>query len=54
MHLAVETELETDGRRIAEIPLIPGTLAYGAGRREAIARRFCQLPVFCPSDTFPP
>ena len=38
MNLAVETEQETDGRWIAEIPQIPGALAYGADRREAIAR----------------
>ena len=38
MNLAVETEQETDGRWIAEIPQIPGALVYGADRREAIAR----------------
>jgi predicted RNase H-like HicB family nuclease len=38
MNLAVETEQETDGRWIAEIPQIPGALAYGADRGEAIAR----------------
>ena len=38
MNLAVETEQETDGRWIAEIPQIPGALAYGATRAEAIAR----------------
>ena len=38
MNLAVETEQETDGRWIAEIPQIPGVLAYGANRQEAIAR----------------
>ena len=38
MNLAVETEQETDGRWIAEIPQIPGALAYGATRNEAIAR----------------
>ena len=38
MNLAVETEQETDGRWIAEIPQIPGALAYGATRPEAIAR----------------
>ena len=34
----VETEQETDGRWIAEISQIPGALAYGATRDEAIAR----------------
>jgi predicted RNase H-like HicB family nuclease len=34
----VETEQETDGRWIREIPQIPGALAYGATRHEAIAR----------------
>ena len=34
----VETEQETDGRWIAEIAQIPGALAYGATREEAIAR----------------
>ena len=38
MNLAVETEQETDGRWIAEIPQIPGALAYGADRCEAISR----------------
>ena len=38
MNLAVETEQETDGRWIAEIPQIPGALAYGSDRREAISR----------------
>ena len=38
MNLAVETEQETDGRWIAEIPRISGALAYGADRREAISR----------------
>jgi predicted RNase H-like HicB family nuclease len=34
----VETEQETDGRWIAEIAQIPGAMAYGATREEAIAR----------------
>ena len=33
----VETEIETDGRWIAEIPDLPGVLAYGASEKEAIA-----------------
>jgi len=34
----VETEQETDGRWIAEIAQIPGAMAYGVARDEAIAR----------------
>jgi predicted RNase H-like HicB family nuclease len=34
----VETEQETDGRWIAEIAQIPGAMAYGSTRDEAIAR----------------
>jgi predicted RNase H-like HicB family nuclease len=34
----VETEQEDDGRWIAEIPQIPGAMAYGATRNEAVAR----------------
>ena len=37
MHLEVVTELETDGRWIAEIPQIPGVMAYGSTRVEAIS-----------------
>ena len=28
MNLSIETELEDDGRRIAEVPELPGVLAY--------------------------
>lgn len=38
MNLAVETEQEDDGRWLAEVPQIPGVLAYGATREEAISR----------------
>jgi len=34
----VETEHETDGRWIAEVPDLPGTLAYGTSEDEAIAK----------------
>jgi predicted RNase H-like HicB family nuclease len=34
----IELERETDGRWIAEIPALPGVLAYGASREEAVAR----------------
>ena len=38
MHLIVETELEADGRWIAEVTELDGVLAYGQTRDEAIAR----------------
>ena len=38
MHLTIETELETDGRWIGEVPEIPGALAYGATESEAAAK----------------
>jgi len=34
----IQTEREADGRYLAEVPLLPGTLAYGKTRKEAIAR----------------
>ena len=34
----IESEREADGRWLAEIPALPGVLAYGATREEAIAR----------------
>ena len=36
--LAVEIEREEDGRWIAEVPAIPGVLAYGGTSEEARAR----------------
>lgn len=38
MHLTVEIEQETDGRWLGEIPELPGVLAYGQTRTEAIMR----------------
>jgi predicted RNase H-like HicB family nuclease len=38
MPLRIETEEEDDGRWIAEIPELPGVLAYGQTRQEAIER----------------
>lgn len=35
--LKIETERETDGRWIAEVRALPGTLAYRATREAAIA-----------------
>ena len=36
--LLVEVEQEQDGRWIAEVTALPGVLAYGASRDEAIKR----------------
>jgi predicted RNase H-like HicB family nuclease len=38
MNLIIETEQEKDGRRIAEVPELPGALAYGTSRQEAITK----------------
>jgi predicted RNase H-like HicB family nuclease len=35
---AIELDQETDGRWIADVPALPGVLAYGATREDAIAR----------------
>lgn len=32
---AIEFDRETDGRWIAEIPILPGALSYGASKEEA-------------------
>ena len=37
MHLTFETEREEDGRWIAEVPELPGVMAYGATESAAIA-----------------
>jgi len=34
----IELELEEDGRRIAEVPDLPGVMTYGKTREEAISR----------------
>ncbi len=36
--LRIESEREEDGRWIAEVPALPGVLAYGATEAEACAR----------------
>ena len=36
--LAVEIEREDDGRWIAEVPSLPGVMAYGQTREEAVTR----------------
>ena len=40
LRFIVETELETDGRWIAEIPQVAGALAYGKTREEATNRAY--------------
>ena len=36
--LHIEIDREDDGRWIAEIPTLPGVLAYGISRQEAVER----------------
>lgn len=38
MHLSIEYEQEADGRWLAEVPQLPGVLAYGANADEAMAK----------------
>lgn len=38
MNFDIECEREDDGRWLAEVPQLPGVLAYGATREEAMAR----------------
>jgi predicted RNase H-like HicB family nuclease len=38
--LAVEFDREEDGRWIAEIPKLPGVMAYGATKRDALQRMY--------------
>ena len=38
MNFTIEHEREEDGRWLAEIPEIPGVLAYGATANEAMAK----------------
>ena len=40
MRFTVETELESDGRWIAEIPQVPGALAYGKTKEEATNKAY--------------
>jgi predicted RNase H-like HicB family nuclease len=36
--MKVEIELEEDGRWIAEVPALPGAMAYGSSRDEAVSK----------------
>ena len=38
MNLSIEAEPEDDGRWLAEVPELPGVLAYGKTRHEALAK----------------
>jgi predicted RNase H-like HicB family nuclease len=38
MPLTVEVEQEEDGRWLAEVPQLPGVLAYGQTREESVGR----------------
>jgi len=38
MNYTIEAEVEDDGRWLAEVPQLPGVLAYGTTRDEAMSR----------------
>jgi predicted RNase H-like HicB family nuclease len=38
MQLSIESEQEDDGRWLAEVPQLPGILAYGTTREAALAK----------------
>ena len=38
MHFTIESEREDDGRWLAEVPELPGVLAYGGSKAQALAR----------------
>jgi predicted RNase H-like HicB family nuclease len=38
MMFVIQTEREDDGRWLAEVPQLPGVLAYGSSADEAMAR----------------
>ena len=38
MNFTIEHEREDDGRWLAEVPDLPGVLAYGATQKEAMAK----------------
>jgi predicted RNase H-like HicB family nuclease len=40
LRFSIQTDREDDGRWIAEIPEVPGALAYGATVDEAIAKAY--------------
>ena len=38
MNFTIENEREEDGRWLAEVPELPGVLAYGTSREQAMAK----------------
>ena len=40
LRFGIQTEIETDGRWIAEIQEVPGAMAYGATEHEAIVKTY--------------
>ncbi|CAN5328165.1 hypothetical protein BH23GEM2_BH23GEM2_19190 [soil metagenome] len=38
MTFSIETEQETDGRWLAEVEVLPGVMAYGTTKTDAIAK----------------
>jgi predicted RNase H-like HicB family nuclease len=38
MHYTLECELETDGRWLAEVIELPGVMAYGASKEQAMVK----------------
>jgi predicted RNase H-like HicB family nuclease len=40
LQFSIELDREEDGRWIAEIPEVPGALAYGATQHEAVAKAY--------------
>ena len=48
--MKIEFEKETDGRWIAEIPKLPGVMAYGKTRQEA-QRKVCAIALRTLADT---
>jgi predicted RNase H-like HicB family nuclease len=40
LRFVIETELENDGRWIAEISQVPGALAYGSTKEQAINKAY--------------
>ena len=49
MRFQFEIDRETDGRWIAEIPEVPGAMAYGASIEEAKARAYA-LALYAVAD----
>ena len=47
MHLTIETEREADGRWIAEVPELPGVVAYGTTEDEAAAKAEAMATCIC-------